>query len=225
MSKERPILFSTPMVKAILDGRKTETRRIIKPQPIWNVEEDGNIYQGNHKGYIKVDGHPNWRELFVSEFCTHEVGDILWVKETFREYYEPNGNPNEPLIAYKADDNASPDKWRPSLFMPKYIARIWNLIKSVHIEKLQDITEAGALAEGIPFYKSSTGDDLYYKDYMADSKGYGHPEYDYPTVSTAVESFKTLWQSINGIESWEVNPWVWVIKYKVLSTIGKPQNI
>src|SRR5690349_17204720 len=77
-----PILFSTPMVQAILVGRKTQTRRIIKPQPVDNTEVDGNFFEGNHKGFVKVDGHPNWQHQFANEFCKYQTGDVLWVRET-----------------------------------------------------------------------------------------------------------------------------------------------
>jgi ADP-ribose pyrophosphatase YjhB (NUDIX family) len=96
--------------------------------------------------------------------------------------------------------------------MRKAAARKWFEITGVKAERLQDITAADAIAEGIQFYDEFG--HRYYKDYLADASGYGHPDYDFPTAKNAVDSFRTLWISINGAESWAANPWVWAISFK-----------
>lgn len=97
--------------------------------------------------------------------------------------------------------------------MPKKACRLHLKIKALRIERLHDITEEDAKNEGIQWYKDPSG-CIRYRDYMADASGYGDPSVDYPSVPTSKHSFKTLWISINGKESWESNPWVWVITFK-----------
>lgn len=197
-----PLLFSTPMVQAILDNRKTMTRRLIKPQPIDNIEVDGNFFEGNHKGYVKVDGHPNWREQFVHEFSKYKVGDVLWVRETF------NGD-HKGYPVYKADvtENLSEFiskgiKWKPSLFMPFAACRLFLKITNIRIEQLHDITNEDAIAEGI--LKNDNGSFKNYK-FIGDS---------IIGDNAAKNSFFSLWMSINGSNSYLANPWVWVISFE-----------
>jgi hypothetical protein len=205
--KEHPILFSIPMVQAILQGRKIMTRREIKPQPIDNVEVDGNFFEGNHKGYVKVDGHPNWRDQFAHEFCRYKVGDLLWVRETFEVYLCNDGGEDYTQIRFVSDGrmirfntSLSPNK-HPSIHMPKDAAQIWLEVRDVKVERLQEIGQEDAKAEGV------------YGVEWGESDHGGMPNYKLP--------FKNLWQSINGEESWSENRWVWVIQFKVLSTTGK----
>lgn len=208
--KEIPILMSTPMVQAILQGRKTKTRRIIKPQPIWKVEDDGNLYEGNHKGYVKVDGHPFWGHQFAAEFAKWEKGDILWVRETWQAEAipaAPEGDHDETVYRYKASektDNAS--RWKPCIHMPKGVARIWLQVTDVRVERLQHISEEDAKAEGVEL--------MDYFDIPKDGIMYQAHCYR--------EAFESLWKVINGADSWRANPWVWVISFEVLSTSGKP---
>jgi hypothetical protein len=243
------------MVQANLEGRKTTTRRIVDPQPIWNVDKDGNLYEGNHKGYVKVDGHPDWAHQFAHEFAKRKKGDLIWVRENFRVNswvpddgeltfrYEADGAVSPYLVV---DDDESdcenfnrywqqscddllkagyqPDKQelfhdydyralrlRPNIFLPKVAARIWLQVASVRVERLQDISEEDAKAEGIEAKETKLGPS--YIDY---NTGFCNG------LLTAKECFRTLWQSINGGDSWQGNPWVWVISYNILSTTGKP---
>jgi len=191
-----PILFSTPMVNAILEGRKRITRRIVKPQPIDNTEIDGNFFEGNHKGYVKVDNHPNWKNQFVHEFSDKQVGDILWVRETFGDdFLEINETGAINHYLYKADALERPaDGWKPSIFMPKAACRIWLKITGVSIERLQDISSSDAENEGVD------GVEWYERDYS------GKPDYK--------TAFKILWSKINGVSSWNENPFVWVISFQ-----------
>lgn len=202
--KEHPILFSTPMVQAILEGRKTMTRRIVKPQPNaiapFEYGMPTEAYYGDwpHSGYAK--------ELK----CPYgQPGDHLWVRETFQHTKILNINPEDKNYGYvyKADGQPWEDyegwTWKPSIFMPREASRIDLLIKSIRVERLQDISDKDAINEGIEVIHES--DYTVYKNYLLKVKlGSVNP----------IKSFRTLWQSINGPGSWEANPWVWVIEFE-----------
>lgn len=241
MIKEIPILFSTPMVQAILYGRKTMTRRIVKPQP--RKLQPGMIpapiaihpddYEWPNRGSFqcttvscKKNGPDNW----IEENSKWKVGDVLWVRES--GWVDNNYMPslNDPHLFWKADYDNYPE-WQkvlirdhtdkfPSIHMYKVFSRIWLEVTNIRVERLHDISEEDAKAEGVQ--RDTILHHVRYKDYYADASGYGHPDVDFPTVSTAIESFISLWFKINGEESWNANPWVWVIEFKVLSTTGKP---
>ena len=191
------MLFSTDMVQALIAGRKTQTRRILKvkgckpfvPDNSWDLE---TIKQWNK------DYHPYGKP-----------GDLIWVRETFKKAPEEC---TWKRFSYKADYNshlAELGKWKPNIHMPKVAARIWLQVESVGVERLQVITEVDAIAEGVSRYPRSP---IYgYLNYM-------HPE---TYTLTALSSFETLWLSINGLDSWDANPWVWVVKFKVVSTSGR----
>lgn len=179
--KERPILFSAPMVRAILDGRKTQTRRILK-----GSTEHKGVY---NPAYLAV--HQNdkgWKQI-----CPYgKPGDQLWVRETFAtgnpEHYW--GNP-----IYKATFGAALKpvcegftKWKPSIHMPRAASRIDLLIKDIRVERLQDISKADCMAEGM------SG--------LQDIHAGWH------------QSYAGLWEKINGKNSWDENPWVWVIEFE-----------
>ncbi len=186
--KEHPILFSTPMVYGLLDNRKRKTRRIVKDTPLEWLE------QGFTPEFV-ADPENN--------LCPHgKVGDILWVRETFA-IEESEGEYR--LVIYKATDPDYPGKWKPSIFLKRKDCRILLRVDSLHIERLHDIDEADAIAEGVEFFdRKLVGGELrtFYKDYEHDGFTY-----------SAVESFKTLWSKINGKESWDSNPFVWVISF------------
>lgn len=230
--KEHPILFSTEMVQAILEGRKTQTRRVVKPQP----EAEHFTFGGDYPPHqIRCDEKeakfsflrspktdracflPDAPKLYDRIGCPYgEPGDRLWVRETWA--------PALGDVAYKADYSQSvldeprhKGIWKPSIHMPKTAARIWLEIEEVKVERLQDISEEDAKAEGIlPLLASSmqliTQGQLYF-DYSKPKKFFndGLPPF---------WSFNSLWCSINGPESWEANPWVWVVKFKVISITG-----
>jgi hypothetical protein len=217
--KDIPILYQTEMVRSILRDEKTETRRIMKPQPKpWgypipvSVPKFLHAMQADMKGGYKIiyttgpfAGHigpePRWQE-----------GDRLWVKESFydRADYAKIGLIQEPRFFYKADEIKNGWRIRPSIHMPKIAARIWLDVVSVTPERLLDITEAGALAEGVKnlivkdgAHLNSEGKVLYF-NYLT-----GHY-----SINNAVDSFLTLWSSINGVDSTKQNPAVWVIKFQ-----------
>lgn len=196
--KEHPILFTTEMIQAVLEGRKTMTRRIINPQPIDNTEIDGNFFDGRNRGYVKVDGHPNWQEQFAYEFCPKKVGDLLWVRETFQTvdtFPEPDCFGK---YLYKSMGDTC-EKWKPSIFMPKEAARIWLKITNIRVEKLQDISEEDAIAEGVNHGEQAAKSISGAKCAM---------------ILNAKSEYFYLWSKINGEESLQENPWVWVIEFK-----------
>lgn len=189
------------MVRAILEKRKTQTRRIIKPQPEYYTK-NGTKYTSFQKttlpvakGYDLIAYLDN--PLYIGECPYGEIGQKLWVRETWGicpDYNEPR---------YKADKGmdriAVGGKWKPSIFMPKKYARIWLEVTGLKLERLQDISEKDAMAEGISWTKQH------------------HPlgTYNYGK-SSAKRAFQELWNSVNKKRgySWEINPWVWAIGFE-----------
>jgi hypothetical protein len=200
--KERPILFSTPMVQAILQGRKTQTRRIVNPQPLTGMTHvAGNLWR-------PLEQPPSLNGKLLG--CQYgKRGDILWVRETWGKAQSNYAHSDTYL--YKADDypdDFSPvAKWKPSIHMPKEAARIFLKIIDVRVERLQEISQEDAISEGIEFKIDETSVSLNsYKIYEANNWWDENP----------IQSFKSLWESINGQESWNKNPWVWVIEFEIL---------
>lgn len=221
--KERPILFSTEMVKAILEGRKTQTRRVLKTQlPFDSFEFTSGIgYSAmTPKGYVEVRGYSNKdgkREYspFAIKPKYGEFGDILWVRETFEfigesGFNDPPENPTDYL--YKADSHEPVFKWSPSIYMPKEACRIKLKITEIRIERLLDISKEDAIAEGIT--GGYTDDGYTWTDYTNDEKTYEDPR----------SSYMTLWDSINGKDSHRLNPWVWVISFEKYTDTLLDQN-
>lgn len=205
--KQRPILFSTPMVQAILEGRKTQTRRIIKPQPRTTFDPDFVDKE-------KLFGHPafDWNSCEMNypamvKKCPYgKTGDELWVRETWASGFDASDG--SPAIAYKADcpeQYQQFERWKPSIHMPKDACRLRLEITSVRAERLQVISQEDAFAEGVyaaPHRPSNCG-CKYHAD-MSNSRDCG------------ICSYKLLWTKINGLESWQSNPWVWVISFRNL---------
>jgi len=213
--KERPILFSGPMVRAILEGRKTMTRRAMKPQPhdgVDSVEWQDCIITGcntpDQSGFAMMrDG------VIESEAirCHYGApGDRLWVRETFGypEQNEDNG------VVYRATDPTWDEAttkycktmlWNPSIFMPRWASRITLEITGVRVERLREISGRDAIAEGVEHFTVNVGDATVttFRDYLTGE-----------TNRAARQSFETLWKSINGADSWDANPWVWVVEFR-----------
>ena len=243
--KERPILFSGPMVRAIMEGRKTMTRRIVKPI-IANCLEDG--WGGEQQIYWTRDDEP----IEATRLCPYGASDDrLWIKEAWRTYENFNEfSPKEiekmaknigyenawAPIQYEADQTRinwldrqyGPGRYRHAQFMPKWASRILLEITNVKVERLQDITEEDAASEGVaplfsqkqihePHYRMELDlDPMPFKNYTWHGMG-GSDEFSgYSSCATAKESFQSLWYSIHGPDSWEQNPWVWVIEFKKL---------
>lgn len=215
--KERPILFSGPMVRAILDCRKTQTRRLVKV-PSWGT------------GNIEVDGTPSvicrTTGCMADIACPYGVpGDRLWVRETwFDNGSDWNGNSDKTpaRCVYRADgefcDHFPEDymhaKWTPSIHMLRWASRITLEITGVRCERLQSISEADALAEGI--IKEQIPDENDGDRCSDDDIGYKVTESQNGFHLSAIASFHSLWNSINGPESWDANPWVWVVEFNQL---------
>ena len=207
MPNDKPILFTTPMVQAILEGRKTMTRRVIKPQLEKDETWDGG-YKYSHRGATTA----------LSMLCAgvydrtspYQPGDILWVRETWARGRvsigeEPDGRDSKPYISQCIGDNDIIPKeaalregicidevvWRPSIFMPKEACRIWLRVLAVRPERLQEISEEDAIAEGI------------------EAREPNH-------VVGARYRFGQLWNSINAARGygWDKNPWVWAIIFE-----------
>lgn len=240
MATEKPILFSTPMVQAILDGRKTQTRRTKGLKEVNFAPELWNYNGFNEHQGLHVFQDPVGTLVFVKS-PYGKPGDLLWVRETFLKLdpdhmitsnyaYKANGDSNTEELRKDYIKQGRNYKWKPSIHMPKEAARIWLRVQDVRVERLQDISELEAISEGIEL----VGDPEFpaYKNYMhgePDHYKRNHflPECDYSfnhgkeSQSGSVASFCTLWLSINGPESWQANPWVWVVVYEVVSTTGK----
>ena len=191
--KERPIIFSTPMVKAILEGRKTQTRRVIKANDIHLVSDDVSFKEVNEDFVFTF----KWKyapKFDVDLSPIAKQGDILWVRETFSIYL------NEYL--FKSTNTIFKGvKWKPSIHMPKAVAQVWLKITDIRVERLQDISEEDAKEEGVEKHEC---------------------EYINRKETSYRNGFFSLWVDINGSESLNKNPWVWVIEFKVISTAGKP---
>ncbi len=212
--KERPILFSGPMVRAILEGRKTMTRRVVKLRHGADVVVvNGQVWKParvDYAGYVD---------------CPYgQVGDRLWVREAFSgphcmdasdgcKAVPPSKWGDCSRIWYWADGNMTEGDWtrpRPSIHMPRWASRILLEIVAVRVERLQDISEADAQAEGVERVVAGVGWRRYCDP---DSEEVG-----VPPCGDARRSFRSLWKFINGDESWNANPWVWVVEFKRVQT-------
>jgi hypothetical protein len=226
---DRPILMSAPMVRAILAGTKTQTRRPMKNPPTWNTEHQPNGWQWNGRkhGEPALSKWPEAREIgkTLSEVavCPYgQPGDRLWVREAWAAgSLSDSLAPSEMLtgttpIYYLADhipDSAGAGRGRPSIHMPRWASRITLLITSVRVERLQDISEADAIAEGIELVPECR--EIMWRDYSKPidrAGGFGFKER--PPARASVLSYRSLWQSINGPYSWDTNHWVWVVEFK-----------
>lgn len=207
--KERGMIFNADMVRAILDGRKTQTRRIMKPQPE-PCPRGGHWWPSNvFKTMLHVEdemqnGKGGWGGL-VGDACPFgDVGDRIWVREAFA-----SGLSTKSTLAYRAthkredleDGFYDTIKWTPSIHMPRWASRILLEITDVRVERLNAISEEDARAEGI-----IDGGCLNCGE--PEPCGCANPEPD------ATDAFAYLWQSIYGQENWNANPWVWVISFK-----------
>ena len=200
--KERPILFSAAMVRALLDGSKTQTRRVVKPQP----EAHLHMVRSLGDGVFQFAQDPHQLADTVSSFHYPygQPGDQLWVRENFSgPHYQSKSPPRDWLdtdpIWYWADGNPDGGDWtkpKPNIHMPRWASRITLEITGVRVERLHDISEEDAQAEGSLFELGALES----------------------TILGARAKYRSgycrLWESINGPGSWNENPWVWVIEFK-----------
>jgi hypothetical protein len=210
--KERPILFSAPMVRAILDGSKTQTRRAMKRQPHedWFPAHYTELHAFDKDGELTPDKVVGWGAVNEDGdqgyVCPYgQPGDRLWVRETFAlSVIDPDGgsphdepenydviyraDPEQPGGGWRdADGNEIAAPWKPSIHMPRWASRILLEIVSVRVERLQDISDQDAMTEGV------------------DAAAYG---------KSHRYGYSRLWDEINGADSWDANPWVWVVEFK-----------
>ncbi len=222
--KERPILFTGPMVRAILEGRKTVTRRVMKYQP----HEDASVTVGNYNITV-VDRHGEQQpgpEAFGAWWSDGErgcisphgqPGDRLWVREAWAadaqvDAIAPRDLSQGEPIWYPADFSVrqtgcsmiSKGRGRPSIHMPRWASRILLEITAVRVERLHDITEDQAEAEGVERPENITNVDVWD----------GAERELFNAMNQPRARFRRLWSDINGSESWDSNPWVWVVEFK-----------
>jgi hypothetical protein len=207
--KERPIIFSAAMVRALLDGRKTQTRRIVKPQPAPATRMHELALAMNDSGTEQyLHGTPAALEHDVR--CPYGVpGDRLWVKETFR-------GETPAATSYRADDpGETPLKWTSSIFMGRPLSRLTLEVIDVRVEPLHDLDDEDAIAEGLPDLGDPASVAVYapYFD-RVDAAWASHDPI--PPTPTPVERYRMVWTHINGAASWDVNPWVWVVSFRVV---------
>ena len=278
--KEIPLLFQTEMVQAVVEDRKTQTRRTKglesknehpnawnrEGNPCWSMNRLWDSTQEKNPNPLKIEYGFRLNDEpdadIVYQRCPYgKPGDLLWVRETHkvgawredgRVAYNYKASPelvNTPWVTfeydytgekferlqtthtdfllnkgYKSDQDGffhweagkSPFPWKPSIYMPKVAARIWLMVEEIRVERLQEISEEDAIAEGVDFAESSNGKT--YKDYLL------YPNDVYEWYNSPKRSFESLWKSINGRESWNQNPWVWVIEFRVLSKTGRPSD-
>lgn len=218
----RSIIFTAPMIRALLAGEKTQTRRIVKPQPAPFVQHTPDRhpttrtapYIDAYCGERRTEWNPrgmgrDWHWWTADNRCGEKVascpygqpGDLLWVRETC------NGNSSSTL-RYRATDGEEL-RWRPSIHMPRWASRLTLRITDVRVQRLQEISEADARAEGVKRSQRAVSPSRAvsaYWDYLR-----GEPNYH-----TAGDSFASLWESINGPDSWAANPWVWALTFDVI---------
>ncbi|HBO4112540.1 TPA: hypothetical protein L4T77_004262 [Pseudomonas aeruginosa] len=199
--RERPILFNDQMVRAILEGRKTVTRRAVKDTGFYAI--DAAIH-GNEVALRE-------REALATRCPFGQPGDRLWVRETWGLQVRSYGGGAGEFIVYRAtnpnaiycrssEGREYPVKWKPSIHMHRHSSRILLEITAVRVERLQDISEEQALAEGV---RSEPCDHA--RQACSDIGCWG---------DTAKGAFGFLWEQLNGAGAWQANPWVWVIEFK-----------
>lgn len=235
---DRPILFSAPMVRALIDGRKSQTRRILKDVPpapahdnhVHEVKHDApyfDAYCGSRKSDLNPRGmtdHWCWwtRDDRAGHGCKVPFvpGDRLWVKETWRTISDLDDVKPKNMFAsitpveYCATGHVvnvphrtvSFQKNRVSIFMPRWASRLTLTVTDVRVERLQDCSEADAIAEGVQWHRASPNiADIERSFYVEGASGFG----------SAVDAYRWLWNSINGAGAWEANPWVAAISFDV----------
>lgn len=213
--KERPILMSAPMVRAILANTKTQTRRVVKwrgLEPGLNLGFSGLRVECLGSNWVlTIPTRTSWENRSSPMLCPYghpgdRGGNHLWVRETWAaphafDHLPPRLIPAGARFHYRATEDAGGLRWRPSIFMPRWASRILLEVTEVHVERLQSISEADAKAEGAPDYE----------------EGIDAPPLDKTCVWSYRSSYLRVWETINGPESWDANPWVWAVSFRNVS--------
>lgn len=212
---ERPIIFSAPMVRAILAGRKTQTRRVLKPQPVADASWAGGWRVDSKKVSVSVQSFNERGGRCLpgdSSPCPYTVGDTLWVREAWalvprtayrcsegvQQTLRPNDDHDAAIYRASFDRSSGGCRWRPSIHMPRWASRITLRVTNVRVERLHDISEEDARAEG--------AERMYMDD---DGKFYQHHTGTYRT------GFAGIWAHIHGPGGWAANPWVVAVSFEV----------
>jgi len=221
IEKAKPILFSTPMVQAILAGHKTMTRRVINPQPTYDPQSDRWVWpipkSKVHKGCCTevCTASREWWEYLLPDQLPYKPGDILWVRETWAQTWTPDSN-NIGFV-YKADGKPAAfpywgnlkqckdEAWISSIFMPRKAARIFLKVTNIKVERLQDMNFYDWKADFCPDYTEQ-------EKALATFTGNEYMK----------QSMKRFWDSLNAKRGygWDTNPWVWVISFERINSGG-----
>lgn len=220
---ERPILFSAPMVRALLAGTKTQTRRVVTLRGAEAIEER------SWQNFFLQSPWPWSPEADAWVPCPYGApGDRLWVRETWglpprydpKEHGDLKTKPRLGPVCFAADYTAADGtsihaweggKWRPSIHMPRWASRLTLEVTGVRVERLQDISEEDARAEGARRFDDLPSTHPYGQDARWSC---AEPKSTNECLGTARMAFGNLWNSINGADSWAANPWVWVVSFK-----------
>lgn len=206
---DRPILFSAPMVRALLDGRKTQTRRIIKPAPV--IDDMGNFCVPDRKGKLwnygqRLDGSP-CLDHYTERCVRFAKGDRLWVRENwYADHSADDVKPRDmdpswkicPAVDWNYADWGIKGRLRPGIHMPRWASRLTLTVTDARVQRLQEISDADALAEGV--YPNEQPPETF-------DRTYGN--------SMPVHLYGGLWDHINGPGSWSANPWVVAVTFSV----------
>lgn len=230
--KERPILFSAPMVRALLDGTKTQTRRVVT-NPHRN--DYGFVLQDYGKGWWPYRSHDGESGCYLdrqkdgdyyseaSLRCPFgQSGDRLWVREAWQHHeggavYDAAGgvaDTFEPETIYRASHPNYPGPWRPSIHMPRWASRIDLEVTGVRVERLQDISEGDALAEGITSVRSPEWDGAHWPKWRREFDAAKARGAKPPLGPSPSEVYRALWEDISSAKSWAANPWVWAVTFR-----------
>jgi len=217
---DRPILFSAPMVRALLDGRKTQTRRVLKPQPPeWAtvcsaIFPPQGLFQWSEAEHDPTRPLKRWPEGHALRIRFGNA-DRLWVRETFSFHHAWSGVAPRDVVLdsavyYWADGNPTEGDWtrpKPGIHMPRWASRLTLTVTDVRVQRLTECSEADALAEGV----------VQARDGQFIVPGVAHPSKDFGELSrvTAREMYAALWDVINGSGSWLANPWIVALTFTV----------
>jgi hypothetical protein len=234
--KERPILFSAPMVRALLAGTKTQTRRIVKHQPQRGVVEDApELGEGwiwwprgkKHERYNNpCDANLLDHGMRASPFAYAYRGDRLWVRETWQPIWAADKRPSsdsadgwnlgypatDGVQEYRDDEHGTTTRCKPAIFMPRWASRLTLEVTGVRVERVQDISGEDAIAEGIDP-----------KSHLCGCEVCRMTSQLCPATETSLGlAYADLWRDINGAESWDANPWVWVVSFRRVAPAEEP---